>query len=123
MAKRVRAAVVDQEVKVLDDLAASAEACHLPAATVGQLARALYWADTPERKEAALTVLRKARTEKPDHFGLTMGLWNYLRQLNRHEEAISYLRAAEALRPQNSHVQLKIADALTKLGRTHETIT
>jgi tetratricopeptide (TPR) repeat protein/serine/threonine protein kinase len=118
--QRVRTAVIQHDLKALDGLAASADVAQLPPATAGQLARALYWTNSPERQEAAVTVLKLVRMRHPDHFGLNMSLFNLLKGPGKYEEALSYLRAAEVLRPRTSLVHSAVGYVLSKLGRPAE---
>jgi tetratricopeptide (TPR) repeat protein len=120
--RRLRAAVMKWDYKAMDDLAASPDVGRLPAPTVMLLARELYWSGSAERQEAAIRVLKKARSRHPDHFGLNASLGNYLGRLGapRYEEALSYWRAAQALGPQQSWVRLAIGLILVELGRADE---
>jgi tetratricopeptide (TPR) repeat protein/serine/threonine protein kinase len=121
---RVRTALISKHSKPVDDLAAAANVGELPAPTVIQLALALYAGGSAERKETAIRVLKEGYARQPDNFGLNITLGIYLAFLPapRYEEALSHLRAARAIRPQNRQVPALIGDFLIKLKRPEEAL-
>jgi tetratricopeptide (TPR) repeat protein len=119
---RVRLAVIQSDLKTLDDLAASPDVGRLPPPTVRRLANALFWTNSLQRKEAALMAMKKVRSRHADDFRLSYGLYSFLRRLERYEEALSFLRAAEAVNPQNAPLRLSLGSLLKKLGRMEEAI-
>jgi serine/threonine protein kinase/tetratricopeptide (TPR) repeat protein len=122
--QRVRTAVLKDDLKTLDDLAASPDVARLPPATAFVLSRFLYRNNSPRRLEAAVTVLKQVRSRHPDHFGLNIALASSLGgpDLKRHEEALSYLRAAEAIRPQDVGFLIYLGHRLGQFGRADEAI-
>jgi tetratricopeptide (TPR) repeat protein/serine/threonine protein kinase len=120
---RKRKALIDPDSKTLQEMADSPDAGRLPAPTVIVLARALYWGGDANRKELAIRVLKQAHAHQPDQFGLNMTLGIYLALLPepRAEQALAYLHAARAIRPQDRQVPAVIADPILRsLNRIEE---
>src|SRR5262245_58496099 len=120
----VRTAIIQGDFETLDRLAGASEVEQMPTSTVRQLARALLWTDSLQRKELAIRILKQAQIRHPDNFGINVDLGQYLPYLPkpRDEEALSYMRVAHAIRPKHALVRGTIGNLLLKLGRPEEAI-
>jgi tetratricopeptide (TPR) repeat protein len=110
-----RAACRARNRATLERLAEGADPARLPAATLVQLAKDL---DAAGASAAAARLLRRAQPRYPADFWLNHDLGTVLLKTEPPEPAaaVSYLRAALALRPRSPGVQLNLGNALRAQG-------
>jgi tetratricopeptide (TPR) repeat protein len=75
-------------------------------------------------REQAIALARQAVLVHPDDWWLNtqLGWWCLTAQPPRHEDAIRYSSAAQAVRPRNPHNLMNLASALHARGRLDETV-
>jgi len=112
---QLRAALASEDRETLVKLASADEAAQLLPLTMNALSATLVKADAAEQGEA---LLRTAQRQHPDNFLTNYNLAGLL--LSSHPappvEAVSYLRAAVALRPENPLARSKLGAALGLTG-------
>jgi serine/threonine-protein kinase len=110
-----------QRRAALEQLAAKADVRRLPAQALTSLARRLQ---EVRANASAVRLLRRAQAEHPGDFwvnhDLGMGLWRLHRV--EAEQAVRYLTAAVALRPDNPGVRLNLGVALKDQGHLQAAI-
>jgi tetratricopeptide (TPR) repeat protein len=99
--------------KVLARLAASNQLAELPAATLVLLGRFL---DLSREVEKAVTVLRQAQRRFPNDIWINHDLGYYLMRSPHWQEALPFLVAAQALRPESPGVRINLSLVLAKKG-------
>ncbi len=113
--QQVRAAFVDGDIKALRALAQKANASGQPASAATLMGKALR-----DLGEAGLAVefLRRAQEDHPSDFWLNQDLGSCSLDLKsaRASEAVGYLRAALALRPDSPGILLNLGNALRDQG-------
>ncbi len=116
---RFRDAFQRRDRNALQNLAVDKEALSQPRATLLFLASALHSLDNDA---LAIDVLRQAQQRYPNDFWLNVTLGSYLMSLDppRVSDAMSFYRAAAALRPESPSVHMKLGIGLHKLGRRSE---
>ena len=124
--QRRRAAQAAHDVARLRELSGEARRSTLPPSKLVLLAQTLYAVGCADD---ALKLLRWAQAEYPGDFGITFALGTRLSLDKRRlpsvdlEDAISYLVAAKALRPEATAVRNNLGLALKKRKRLDEAIT
>jgi tetratricopeptide (TPR) repeat protein len=110
-----------KRLAVLEKLAAETDARKLPAHTLTRLADWLMLLRSPN---SAVDLLRRARRQYPGDFWLNQKLGLALEKVNppRHAEAIRYLTAAAALRPNSTSAHLNLGQVLYNAGLFVEAI-
>jgi tetratricopeptide (TPR) repeat protein len=118
---RLRDALEENNLRVLEDPAAAEAARDWPVSTITLLGRLALRA--PSGKEVA-AVLARAQQRQPGDFWINETLARLLDQEgpSRLDEAIGYYRAAVALRPQSAGARYHLAVALAHKGRTDQAI-
>jgi Flp pilus assembly protein TadD len=117
--RELRRRLARPERAALEELAGRPEAAAQPPDAVVLLARALR---RTGGTEAAAGLLRRAQERHPGDFWLNHSLGLYLVSTRppRLEEAVGFLRAAVAARPQSSLAHGNLGYALSQLGRAAE---
>jgi Tfp pilus assembly protein PilF len=110
-----------QDGAKLARLAQSAEALEQPPGSLEVLSTILAGFDKP----AAVKFLRQAQQRHPDDFWINHNLayWLYSLETPQLEEAMRFLQAALALRPQSARVHGKLGVVLHDKGQLDEAIT
>jgi serine/threonine-protein kinase len=118
---RVRDALGRLDQQALHDLAKSEDVSRQPLLTLAVLGTALVWVGAVEPAEA---LLRQARQKHPGDFWINHTLGQALTKARppRRDEAIRFLTAAVALRPQSPGVHQNLGIALSKQGQLEEAI-
>jgi serine/threonine protein kinase/Flp pilus assembly protein TadD len=119
--RHVREAVKQQNGKALLALAASPELLRQPPASQNVMASALRAGNL---KKAQVDVLRQAQLQHPGDFWINMQLARTLAEMEPpyRDEAVSFYRAALAVRPTSAFAHYNLAIGLWQLGRTDEAI-
>jgi superkiller protein 3 len=119
--RQVRQAVKQQDTKTLAALAASPELLRQPPTSLLVLVRALR---TGNLADAQIEVLRQAQRQYPGDFLINFKLANALAKTESpfRDEAISFYRAALAVRPRNTAVYNNVGLALKDQGKLDEAI-
>jgi serine/threonine-protein kinase len=123
--RRFRAAHQEQDRakrrEALEKLAGEAEVGELPASSLERLAGSLQ---ALQAEASALQLRRVAQQQYPGDFRANQKLGIALRDLNPPEspEAVRYLTAAVALRPESPGARLNLGNALHDLGKDNEAI-
>jgi tetratricopeptide (TPR) repeat protein len=120
---RLRQALAGRDPELLARLAAGDKVAHLLPWTLSALTRALQGAGSAQPAEA---LLREAQRRHPDDFWINEDLGMLIREAKergivepnprRHEEALPFLTAAVALRPQSPGAHLNLSNALFAKG-------
>jgi tetratricopeptide (TPR) repeat protein len=112
---RLRDALLKNDRKGLEQLAAAADLLEQPSGTLLLLADGLLKSGA---NASAVTLLRRVQQQYPDDFWTYFQMANALAQDNRRswEEAIRFYTAALALRPQSPEVFLNMGHALRQKG-------
>ncbi|HEY7312281.1 MAG TPA: tetratricopeptide repeat protein [Gemmataceae bacterium] len=112
---QLRGAVESKDRQALVDLASADQAAQLLPLTLNALVAALFEAGAVEQREA---LLRAAQRQHPDNFWTNYNLAAFLLESQpvRTAEAISFLRAAVALRPQNAWARCRLGASLGITG-------
>jgi eukaryotic-like serine/threonine-protein kinase len=118
---RFRKAVLNDDLKTLVELAASAPISSLPAETVDRLGDALMGAGVIEE---AAAFLKKGQRLHPQDYWINGNLGLCLMQLNspQRDDAIRYLTAAVALRPEAALSHSNLGNALRAQGNLDEAV-
>jgi serine/threonine-protein kinase len=105
----------------LEELARAADVSKLPPHTLQRLAKHLLLAQSPS---SAIQLLRRARQQYPDDFWVNqdLGVWLAMTEPLRWAEAVRYLTAAVALRPNSPGVHNNLGSTLQKGGQLDEAI-
>jgi serine/threonine protein kinase/Flp pilus assembly protein TadD len=116
---RLREALERRPLKVLEELAASAEVGRQYPSSVILLARSLWNAGATER---AMAIIHQAQVLRPEDLWINCELGHYLRhtQPPRTDEATRYLMAAVAVRPLSPGTRVNLGEALKALGKLSE---
>jgi serine/threonine-protein kinase len=112
-----RAADAARDVKALAKLAREVDVASQPATTCAEAGHVL---SLLKDHEAAVAVLQRAQERHPGDFWINHGLARPLLELNRVAEAVRFLTAAVALRPDSPGARHNLALALGRLGRGEE---
>ncbi len=117
----VRKAVVQGDRKTLVALADSDKLATLPPVILGQLGEALGHVGEHQR---AVTLLRQAHHDHPGDLWINHYLAVHYGRVQppQWEEALRFLTAAEAVRPDSAGVRLNVGNALVHQGRLREAI-
>jgi tetratricopeptide (TPR) repeat protein len=99
--------------KALAGLAASDRLASVPAPTLNLLGRRLLWSG---KGDEAVRVLRLAQWRFPNDFWINHNLGYYLMHGPHWQEALPFLLAARALRPESPGVCVNLSVALGKMG-------
>jgi serine/threonine-protein kinase len=121
-AKQVREAAAKQDRgkrrAALEELAATADVDYLPVRALTRLAEQLEFLDA---RESAVRLLRRAYARHPDDFWVNYDLGT---DLDRREpaEALRYLTAAVALRPDSAFARINLGTVLLTKDKTDEAV-
>jgi tetratricopeptide (TPR) repeat protein len=119
--KSLRGARIGRDRQALERLAREVDVSAQPPQVLILLDRALRGCSA---KEGAIALLKRAQEAFPGDFWINHDLGVALQECKppQYEEAIRFLTAAEALRPQSPGVRLSLGLALSKNGRFNEAI-
>jgi tetratricopeptide (TPR) repeat protein len=102
----------------LEELAGRLDARRTPPTSLYVIGQILFQLHATARAEA---VLRRGQQVHPSNFWFNFGLYVILREIpSRHEEAVSYLRAAVALRPESPGARYSLGSLLFDQGKLTE---
>jgi serine/threonine protein kinase/Tfp pilus assembly protein PilF len=118
---QVRDALASGRRKALEELAASDKVTELPTATILLLAYAL---DYVRAEDGAISLLRQARSQRPDDFWINENLAHLLLQAHppQVEDAARFFSVAASLRPQSPGAVLNVGYALNLQRKSTEAI-
>jgi tetratricopeptide (TPR) repeat protein len=118
---RLRDALEGGDLKALEELATSDQVERLPPSTVVLLADALVDA---KARDCAVAVLRRAQRLHPDDFWINEELGSYIGVYQRADagEAVRFLTASVALRPQSAGAHYDLGFALWRQGKLPEAV-
>jgi serine/threonine-protein kinase len=108
----VRDTTVPKDTRRMVVLAAKREALAQPPVVLSGLGGVLLW---DGYREETLAFLREAQQRHPEDFWLNYLLGQYWEQ-ERPQVAVSYLRAAVAIRPWNGEIYIRLGRALLETG-------
>src|SRR5581483_3880166 len=117
--RQVRQAVQHQDTKALTALAAAPELLRQPPTSLLALAMALRVRGLPE---ARIELMRQSQRQYPGDFWINYHLAQTLSEMGPayRDEAVSFLRAALAVRPQSNAARLHLGLALAAQGKPGE---
>jgi serine/threonine-protein kinase len=123
--KQVRDATATEDpakrLAALEELATRADVQHLPARALTRLA---VWLKNLDAGDSAVALLRRAQAQYPGDFWINDGLGRAL--MHQHPpalpEAVRYLTAAVALRPDSAGARINLGLALREQGKLDEAI-
>ncbi len=121
---QARLAVEAGDLETADGLAGSPQVSRLPASTLNQLAKMIFWAGGDSRREMAVRLLENARIERAGDFQLHVACANFYGWMDppHWPEAAHYASIALAIRPGDARVQGWLAYFYEKHGKLNEAI-
>lgn len=121
---QVRLAIENQDLKAADRLAASPEVGTLPAATLDQLARTIFWRGGASGPRRATRLMEHTRIERAGDFQLNVCCANFYAWMNppRWAEAAHLASIALAIRPGNVRLQSWLGSIYYRQGKLDDAI-